>query len=280
MSIISYEGKRVAIAGCFSGIGEAVARRLLELGAEVHGADVRQSPVPMASFRLMDLKDPQSIDAAFNDIGGEIDALFNCAGLPQTFPAADVMKVNFIGMRHWTERWIPRMRPGGAVATIASNAAFRYLERVPVIRQVVDTPDFATAARWVEAHPDLVGDGYTFSKEAIVVYTQKRAAELARKGIRLNATLPSPVATPMMDEFVKIAPKKVFDVFSEPVGRHSTPQEQADPLVFLNSDAARFVSGHALMVDHGFVGGVVTGAIDVQKMLAGALAAPESQAAS
>jgi NAD(P)-dependent dehydrogenase (short-subunit alcohol dehydrogenase family) len=272
MSVFSYEGKRVVIAGCFSGIGEAAAKRLLELGAEVHGVDVRPATLPLASFRLTDLKDPAAIDGAVESIGGEIDALFNCAGLPQTFPALDVMKVNFIGMRHWTERWIPRIRPGGAVATIASNAAYQYLQRVPKVLEIVNTPDFDSAARWVEANADVIGDGYGFSKEAIVVYTQKRAAELARKGIRLNATLPSPVDTPMMSEFVKIAPKKVFDIFSEPVGRHSTASEQADPLVFLNSDAARFVSGHALMVDYGFVGGVVTGVIDVQKKMAEALA--------
>jgi NAD(P)-dependent dehydrogenase (short-subunit alcohol dehydrogenase family) len=268
MSFISYEGKRVVIAGCFSGVGEAAARRLVELGAEVHGVDVRESPVPMASFRKMDLKDTGAIDAAVAAIGGEIDALFNCAGLPQTFPAIDVMKVNFIGMRYWTEAWIPHIRKGGAVATIASNAAFQYLQRVPTILELVNTPDYDSAVAWVETHPEIVGDGYGFSKEAIVVYTEKRAAQLAKQGIRLNCTLPSPIQTPMMDEFQKIVPGKVFDIFNEPVGRYSTASEQADPLVFLNSDAARFVSGHALMVDGGFVGGVITGLIDVQKMLA------------
>lgn len=268
MSTLTYQGKRVVIVGCFSGIGAAVAKNLVELGAELHGADVRASAVPMASFRQVDLKSPSSIDAVVSAIGGEIDALFNCAGLPQTFPPLEVMKVNFIGMRHWTERWIPRIRRGGAVATIASTAAFRYLARLPTTRELVDTPDFDGAVDWVESHKDVVGDGYTFSKEAIIVYTQRRAAELAKSGIRLNATLPSPVATPMMSDFVKIAPARVFEVFSEPVGRISTPEEQADPLIFLNSDLARFVSGHALMVDGGFVGGAISGVIDVQTMLA------------
>jgi NAD(P)-dependent dehydrogenase (short-subunit alcohol dehydrogenase family) len=270
MTKLTYQGKRAVIAGCFSGIGEAVAKKLIELGAEVHGVDVRTSAVPMASFRLVDLKDPASIDVAVAAIGGEIDALFNCAGLPQTFPAIDVMKVNFIGMRHWTEAWIPRMRKGGAVVTIASNAAYRYLGRLPTTLDLVNSPDFDSAVRWVEAHKEVVGDGYAFSKEAIVVYTQRRAAELAKSNIRLNVTLPSPVQTPMMKDFVKIAPARVFEVFSEPVGRISTAEEQADPLIFLNSDLARFVSGHALMVDGGFVGGVVTGVIDVQKLLASA----------
>lgn len=270
MGIFSYKNKRVVIAGCFSGVGEACAQRLVEMGAEVHGVDVRESKVPMASFRTMDLKDPASIDAAVAGIGGGIDALFNCAGLPQTFPAVDVMKVNFIGMRYWTESWIPRMKSGGAVVTVASNAAFRYQQRIPTILELVNTPDFDSAVQWVEANAETVADGYTFSKEAMTVYTLKRAAELGRQGIRLNVTLPSPIATPMMDEFVKVAPAKVFDAFSEPAGRHSTASEQADPLLLLNSEAARFISGVAMPVDHGFVGGVSTGVIDVQKLLAAA----------
>lgn len=268
MGLWNYEGKRVAIVGCFSGMGEACAQELVRLGAELHGADVRESPVKMASFREVDLKDPASIDAAVDSIGGKIDALFNCAGLPQTFPAVDVMKVNFIGMRHWTERWIPRMNKGGAVCTIASNAAYQFQGRLPVTSEFVQTPDFASAVKWVEDHMDVVADGYSFSKEAIVVYTLRRAVELARQNIRMNVTLPSPTTTPMMNEFVKVAPAKVFEIFSEPVGRHATAAEQAWPLIFLNSDAAGFVSGLAMPVDYGFTAGVQTGLINVQQLMA------------
>src|SRR2546425_12496623 len=116
MSVWSYEGKRVVICGCFSGMGEATASELVRLGGEVHGLDIRESPVKMKSFRTVDLRDPKSIDAAIEAIGGPIGALFNCAGLPQTFPAIDVMKVNFLGMRHLTERAIPLMRKGSAIA--------------------------------------------------------------------------------------------------------------------------------------------------------------------
>jgi hypothetical protein len=61
-------------------------------------------------------------------------------------------------------------------------------------------------------------------------------------------------------------------MFSEPVGHHSTVSEQGDPLVFLNATPLTFVSGCAVMVDCGFVGGVVTGLIDVQKKMAEAFA--------
>lgn len=273
MSLFSYEGKRVAIVGCFSGIGEACARALVAQGAEVHGADVRESPVPLASFRKVDLKDTASIEAAADDIGGTIDALFNCAGLPQTFPALDVLKVNFIGMRHWTERWIPRMKAGGAICSIASNAAYQFQARLPLTTEFVLTPDFAAAVAWAETRLEQLGDPYGFSKEAIVVYTLRRAVELARSGIRMNVTLPSPTQTPMMSEFVKVAPAKVFEIFSEPLGRHATAEEQALPLLLLNSPAAAFISGHAMPVDFAFTAGVQTGLINVQEMLAKAFSA-------
>src|SRR5579864_7870501 len=97
---LGYKNKRVVVTGCFSGMGEATARLLLTLGAEVHGLDYKDCKLDLASFTHVDLRDPGSIDAAVDKIGGKIDALFNCAGLPQTFPALEVMKVNFVGTRH------------------------------------------------------------------------------------------------------------------------------------------------------------------------------------
>src|SRR3974390_2529921 len=101
---LGYEKKRVIISGCFSGMGEATARLLLELGAEVHGLDYKDCKLPLASFTHVDLREPASIEAAVAKIGGKVDALFNCAGLPQTFPPVEVMKVNIIGTRHLTDQ--------------------------------------------------------------------------------------------------------------------------------------------------------------------------------
>ena len=81
---LTYQGKRVVVSGCYSGMGEATAKLLLQLGAEVHGLDYKQSSLRLASFTQTDLRDPASIDAAAARIGGKVDALFNCAGLAQT----------------------------------------------------------------------------------------------------------------------------------------------------------------------------------------------------
>ena len=81
---MTYKDKRVVVSGCFSGMGEATAKLLLELGAEVHGLDYKPSTLKLASFTQTDLRDSKSIDAAAAKIGGKVDALFNCAGLAQT----------------------------------------------------------------------------------------------------------------------------------------------------------------------------------------------------
>ena len=270
--LLGYQGKRVVIAGCFSGMGEACARLLVEAGAEVHGVDIKPSPVSMASFTELDLKDPAAIETVAVSIGGEIDGLFNCAGLPQTFPAADVMAVNFIGIRHWTNQWIPRMRKGGAIVSISSNAAMGYHAKLPLLSEFVAIEDPAEAMAWVIAHPDEVAEGYGFSKEALVVWTQRRAVDLIKQGIRINCTLPSPTATPMMKAFEISAGQKILDIFAKPIDRQANAAEQAGPLLLLNSPLAGFVSGVCLPVDAGFTGGVMTGLIDMQALMAEAMA--------
>src|ERR1700704_2046571 len=115
-----YTNKRVVVSGCFSGIGEATARLLVQLGAEVHGLDYKQSKLDLASFRQVDLREPASIDAAAAAMGGKVDALFNCAGLPQTSPPLDVMKVNYAGTRPLTAKIGPVMGEGVAIANVAA----------------------------------------------------------------------------------------------------------------------------------------------------------------
>ena len=269
---LGYKGKRVVIAGCFSGMGEACARLLIEAGAEVHGVDIKPSPVSLTSFTSLDLKDPAAIEAVAASIGGEVDAVFNCAGLPQTFPALDVVAVNFIGIRHWTNQWIPRMKKGGAIVSISSNAAMGYHAKLAMLSEFVNLEDPAAALEWAKAHPAEVAEGYGFSKEALVVWTQRRSVDLIKQGIRINCTLPSPTATPMMKDFELAAGKKILAIFAKPIDRQATAEEQAGPLLLLNSPLASFVSGVCLPVDAGFTGGVMTGLIDMQALMAEAMA--------
>jgi NAD(P)-dependent dehydrogenase (short-subunit alcohol dehydrogenase family) len=264
---LGYKGKRVVVSGCFSGMGEATAKMLVDLGAEVHGFDFKESKLKLASFTLADLRDEASINAAVDKLGGKVDALFNCAGLPQTAPPLDVMKVNFIGTRHLTDRIVGLMGRGGAIASIASTGGLGWSRRIPTNMQIIATPNFAAAVEWCAANMETVAEGYSFSKENVIVWTQFRAAHLIKQGIRLNCTLPSPTQTPMMKEFLSATPKEVIDAAAQPIGRFSTPEEQAGPLVLLNSAPASFVNGVVLPVDGGFMGGVATGQVDLSAMM-------------
>ena len=271
--ILGYKGKRVVVMGCFSGTGEAAARLLVDLGAEVHGADIKPSPVNLASFTEVDLKKPDAIAAGIASIGCKIDAVFNVSGLPQTFPGEDVVTVNFLGIRAWTEGWIPHLNPGAAIVSVSSLAGMGYLARQPLLREFMGITDFAEARQWYADRAADLGDPYTLSKELINTWTQVSAPDLIGRDIRINCTMPSPIDTPMLGEFRKIAGDAVLGAFAKAKGRYSTPEEQALPLILLNSDAARFVSGVCLPVDAGLAGGLATGVLNIQQMIAEASAA-------
>jgi NAD(P)-dependent dehydrogenase (short-subunit alcohol dehydrogenase family) len=267
--ILGYKGKRVIVSGCFSGMGEATARILLDLGAEVHGLDFKESALPLASFNQIDLRDAGSIEAGAKAIGGKVDALFNCAGLAGggAFPPMDTFKVNFVGTRHLTDQVLPLMGEGGAIVSIASTGGLGWSRRIPVHMELLQTKGFQAAVDWAEAHMDQIAEGYAFSKEAVIVWTQFMGAQLIKKGIRINCSLPSPTQTPMMATFHATSGKEVVDAAAEPLGRYTTPAEQAGPLVLLCSDAASVVNGVVLPVDGGFMGGLTTGQVDITKMM-------------
>jgi NAD(P)-dependent dehydrogenase (short-subunit alcohol dehydrogenase family) len=270
-----YKGKRVIVSGCFSGMGEATARLLVKLGAQVHGLDYKDSQLELASFTRVDLRDPGSIDAAVAQIGnhvgkaagGKVDALFNCAGLPQTFPPLDVMKVNYVGTRRLTERVLGLMDPGGAVVSVSSMGGLGWSRRVPVLMELLRLDGYDAAVNWCEANAQTVREGYAFSKEAVVVWTMMSSTQLIKRGIRINCTLPGPTQTPMMAHFEAASRREVLEAATQPINRRSTPTEQATPLVFLNSDAASFINGVALPVDGGLMGGIATGQIDPRSLM-------------
>ena len=268
--ICDYAGRRVIVSGCFSGMGEATARALKGLGAEVHGLDFKRPSAELASFQLVDLRDPASIEAAVEGIGGPVDALFNCAGVSLASPPLDVMKVNFLGTRYLTELVAPLMTSGGAIASISSNSGIGWMKRMPVIKDLVSTGDFASGVEWCESNLDIIQDGYSFSKESIIVWTMITGHHLIEKGIRVNCTTPGPTQTPMMLEIESAVPAAILDGSVKPINRRARPEEQAYPLIFLNSQEAGYINGVALPVDGGFAGSVVTGQIDLQAIVAGA----------
>jgi NAD(P)-dependent dehydrogenase (short-subunit alcohol dehydrogenase family) len=269
----SYEGKRVAIVGCASGMGEAAAAELARLGAEVHGFDIKPATGDYASFRRIDLRDKASIEAGAASLSGPIDALFNCAGLAAVVnPPMDLMRVMFIGLRHWTNLLIPRIAKGGAIASIASTGGSGWPQQVPTLLELIGVEDFDAAVAWCEARPERVREGYAFAKQACIVWTMLMGARLIRQGVRINCICPGPTDSPMMNDFlVDPMSAEMVEVNSQPIGRHARPVEQAYPLVFLNSDAASYINGHVFNTDGGFSGAVAVGEIDMAKALADAI---------
>src|ERR1700712_779308 len=135
-----YDGKRVVVTGCASGIGAHVARQLAELGARVTGLDVRPPAVPINEFISVDLADAESIDHAVASIGGPVDALFNVAGVSSGIgKPLLVVIINFLGMRYFTESLIPNMAPGSSVSCVSSLAASGYRENAAATAGLLQT---------------------------------------------------------------------------------------------------------------------------------------------
>jgi NAD(P)-dependent dehydrogenase (short-subunit alcohol dehydrogenase family) len=273
--MFSYEGKRVVVSGGGgAGMGAAAVEGLAEMGAEIHVLDLKEPPIEVASHQVVDLRDPDAAAAAIDTIGGRIDALFNCAGLPGSpFSDLDVMLVNFAAPRHLTALVAPHMTDGGAVASISSTAGNAYLQNIQKWLPLVETPDFAAAKAWCEAHPEEIVGAYGQSKEALIIWTMHTAPDLAASGIRLNVISPGPTDTPMMPAFESFGGPKLIDLFAQGLGRRSTPAEQAWPMIFLNSDAASYVTGENVNTDGGTISGMATGkiVIDLEAALAGDL---------
>ena len=260
-----YDGKRAVVLGGASGMGRATAELLVELGAEVHVLDVRAVDFEVTGSIQMDLRDRSSIDAALARLPRPVHAFFSCSGIwGDGGRGVDLMLVNFIGQRHAIEEAIRLgiLGDGSAVAMISSEGGNRWAENLATVTDFLATPDFDSARAWVEANPD--SDSYTFSKQAMDAYVKLRAQPLSLRGIRINATAPGPTMTPLMrahDNWL-LAETTFRGLMGDRAG--ATPEEQAYPLVFLNSEAAAFVSGAILHVDFGYSAGGMMGVIPVK----------------
>jgi NAD(P)-dependent dehydrogenase (short-subunit alcohol dehydrogenase family) len=250
-----YDGRRVVVTGCASGIGEHVARQLLELGAEVVGLDLNPPGLQLKEFHSIDLADPASVDQAVAAIGGPVDSLFNVAGVSSGIgnPLL-VATINFLGMRHLTEAIAAGMAQGSSIACVSSLAAANYLQNVDTTSGLVNTRTFDEGADWCQHHPDALADGgYRLSKEAIILYCAKNAVPLGARGIRINCSGPGITETPILDQLRSAYGPDYLDNIPKPLGRVSSPDEQAAVLVFLNSRAAGYITGQVLWVDGGNV---------------------------
>jgi NAD(P)-dependent dehydrogenase (short-subunit alcohol dehydrogenase family) len=256
----AFEGKRFVVTGAASGIGNAVAKRLIAAGAEVVSLD-RNTPTAAVSRHVeVDLANPRSIDAAVEQLDGQFDGLMNVAGIPGTAPADLVLAVNSLAVRHLTEAFFERLNPGGSVTIVSSTAGFGWPARLEAIRDLLATDTFEEGAAWFKTNPQQ-GNAYNFSKEVTTVYTMTMGLAVVEMGLRINAVLPGPVETPILADFEESMGKDNLDGVKELLGRHADPDDIACAALFLASDQARWINGHALVVDGGITGAVITGVV-------------------
>src|SRR3954468_11436371 len=190
--------RKVVVVGAGSGIGAAVAKRFHDNGDHVLAVDVREHQTPATEYVQCDLRDPASINALLGRIGSGWDMLAHVAGIPGTAPAADVLKVNYLGMRLMIEGMLPLLRQGGSVVAVASTAALGWDQRLDVLTGLLELTDAEAVENWqADQNPNY--PVYSTSKQAVIVYAKRLAGPAWTKyGVRINTVSPGPVETPSL----------------------------------------------------------------------------------
>ena len=232
--------KTAIVTGAASGIGQATAAALEVAGATVVGADLAGDPPVDVSRRA-------EVDALVGGVvadHGHLDVMANCAGIMVTDEVVDlreddldrVLAVNVKGVVFGTQAALRVMASGsgGSIVNLASSG--------------IDLPAPGLAA-------------YAMSKAAVAMFTRTAAVEAGRHGVRVNAVAPGYVDTEMtrgrfrrddgsLDEDAREGYLRMMRGVS-PLGRTGEPGDVAQMVVFLASDAARFVTGQILRPNGG-----------------------------
>jgi len=245
-----FEGKVALVTGGGSGIGRAAAVLFAARGARIVVADLDaeggagtvkeiESAGGTATFVRTDVADPLQVSAmvaAAVDAYGRLDVALNNAGLPSTYAAladqtlADwdrTLAVNLTSVFLSMQAEIPVMLEtgGGAIVNTSSAAGLMGFANLPA---------------------------YVASKHGVIGLTKSVALEFARKGVRVNAVCPGTIRTQMLEGFTGGNEEALQGMGRmQPIGRLGTPAEVAEAIVWLCSDAASFVTGHAMAVDGG-----------------------------
>ena len=244
------EDKIALLTGGSSGIGRATALAFAREGAKVVVAARRvkegeetvesiKAEGGEATFVQTDVSQAVQVEALVNttvETYGRLDCAFNNAGIEGTpyvsivdYTEADwdrVIDINLKGVWLCMKYQIPQiLKQGGSIVNMSSVAGLK---------------------------GGTLGSPYYASKHGVVGLTKAAAMEYATRGIRVNAVCPAVIHTPMAERAFFEDPEIEQRVLSlHPVGRIGTPEEVAGVVVFLCSDAASFVTGHALPVDGG-----------------------------
>lgn len=247
--------RTVVVTGAASGIGAAVVDSLLKAGANVHTLDVAPVSAPVTQAVHCDVGDSASIELALELMPPEVDWLMSCAGVPNggRFSPAEVMAINWLGLRHLTEALLPRISGGGSVTHVASTAGRPWADNADHHRALMLADSFDAGADWVSVHDDVVGDGYSFSKQAVQYYTMWRGLQVRSElDIRMNSLCPGVTNTQLSQDFRRGVGDDVIDRAVALAGRPAEPAEMVGAMLFLaDQRTASYVNGINLNVDRG-----------------------------
>src|SRR5215470_4967372 len=135
-----YDGKRALVVGGASGMGAATAELVQDAGAEVVVMDFAEVTLSGVKSVHVNLAEAASIDAAVDECGGHVDALFSCAGVADGTPGIE--RINFIGHRHLIDRLLAQdmLRRGSAIGFISSAAGLGWEPNLSLLDQLLETP--------------------------------------------------------------------------------------------------------------------------------------------
>ncbi len=244
------KGKVILITGGASGLGKATAERFDKEGAKVVIADINEEGKNVAEnlnnaiFINTDVTDHEqvkkSIDKAVEKFG-QVDVIFNNAGIDgEQKPTGEstienwerVRSIDLDGAFYFLKYGLEQMKEqgSGVIINAASTAGLVGFENIPP---------------------------YTAAKGALVQLTKSTAMEYAEHGIRVNAIAPSVVKTALVENFIAEsedpeATEKEFNSLN-PMPGWIQPEDVASAVAFLASDEAKYITGHTLPIDGGYV---------------------------
>jgi NAD(P)-dependent dehydrogenase (short-subunit alcohol dehydrogenase family) len=255
--------KTVVLTGGASGIGGATLTRLLSADCQIHVLDVVAPAQAGCRFIACDLGDPRAIDATLAQLPPRVDALINVAGIAKADPPDAVVAINFLGLRHLTESLVDRIADGGSIVNVASSAGRDWQKRAEVVTGLLDTADFAAGVEWLRAHGPLWQDNpYKFSKQCAAAYTYRAVPLGLARGVRVNCVNPGATGTQLTPAFRELVGPALYDWGVAQVGREGTPADIAEVIEFLAIGACRWLNGVEIVVDGGYIAGLVGGWID------------------